>query len=113
MVRPNSVLATVTSVVSAERPQLNWIEHLTTDQMLSWQRSGDGASTVKRTPDDRDRHPAGNHAPRVTGSVDLLDVIGCATLTVGLSDLLRNADDRTDDDWVFDGRPGQRSRALV
>lgn len=100
--------------------------------MLSWQRSGDGASTVKRTPDDKDRHPAGNHAPRVTGPVYLLDVVGCATLTVGLSDLLRNADDpdgdmlsvknlavssgtltRTDDDWVFDGRRGQRSRALV
>lgn len=67
---------------------------------------------------------AGNRAPRVAGSVYLMDVSGCAILTIGLTDLLRNAVDpdgdmlsvrnltvssgtltQSGDGWVFQGRP--------
>jgi len=43
--------------------------------------------------DDEDEEPseAQNRAPRVTGPVYLMDVTGCAILTIGLTDLLQNA----------------------
>lgn len=68
--------------------------------------SGDGGDTDALAPcgtpdcdddpcdgDNDDRSPAGNRAPRVSGPVYLMDVAGCATLAIGLTDLLRNAHD--------------------
>lgn len=73
-----------------------------------------------------------NRAPRVSGPVHLRDVTGCAALTIGLADLLRNTEDpdgdslsvrglsassgtltATSDGWVFRGDPGVTGRVTI
>lgn len=73
-----------------------------------------------------------NRAPRVSGPVHLRDVTGCASLTIGLADLLRNAADpdgdslsvrglsvsagtltATPDGWIFRGDPGAIGRVTI
>jgi Ca2+-binding RTX toxin-like protein len=98
--------------------------------------SADGGSSGAKPPTDSDDLPddddedpdldaeVDNRAPRVTGPVYLKDVVGCATLVIGLTDLLRNADDPDDDvltasefsvssgtltqsgaEWIYSGGP--------
>lgn len=49
-------------------------------------------ATMPRDDDDDPRAPV-NRAPRVSGPVYLRDVAGCASILIGLSDLLANASD--------------------
>lgn len=55
--------------------------------------SGTGNTPDEPGPDDDDT----NRAPRLSGPVYLMDVVGCATLAIGLSDLLAHAQDPDSD----------------
>lgn len=88
--------------------------------------AGDGETTSKKPQDrDDDDEPDDeviNRAPRLSGPVYLRDVVGCATLVIALTDLLRNAEDPDGDtltvtqlsvssgtliysgaEWIYDG----------
>jgi hypothetical protein len=98
-----------------------------------------GGSSSARPPIDLDENPpdaddddndpdvdaeVDNRAPRVTGPVYLKDVVGCATLLIGLTELLANAEDPDGDvltvselsvssgaltqsgaEWIYSGGP--------
>jgi len=53
----------------------------------------DDGETETDAPGEDGETERANRAPRVTGPVYLLDVTGCASLVIALSDLLRNAQD--------------------
>lgn len=85
-------------------------------------RSEDGDNDPIDSDGDEENTSTGNRAPRVAAPVYLIDVVGCATLLIALSDLLRNAHDadgdvlsvknlaassgtltRSGNDWIFEG----------